>query len=233
MTTESRVSAIINCAGKGTRFGSNKLLAMIGGRTVLERTLSHFDHPLIDDVVVTVSKEHAATYRAILDESIDFPITYVIGGSERHVSAKNGLDATTGDLVLVHDGVRPFLTADLIDRVIAAAREHDAAMLALPATVQVKLVSEDGFAEASLDRSRSWLGQTPHVFRRRLLEAAYNGAIRDHYERTSDDADLVAEYCGVRAKVVEGHPNNLKITTPQDQGTANFIADELRRMDER
>ncbi len=233
MMAGRRVSAIVNCAGRGTRFGGNKLLAVIGGRTVLERTLSHFDHPLIDEVVVAVSEEHAATYQAILDASVEFPITYVVGGAERHVSAKNGLDATTGELVLVHDGVRPFLTADLIDRVVSAAHEHDAAMLALPATVQVKLVSEDGFAEASLDRSRSWLGQTPHVFRRDLLEAAYEGAIKDHYVRTSDDADLVAEYCGVRAKIVEGHPNNLKITTPQDQGTATFIADELSRAGER
>jgi len=233
MSTTGRVSAIINCAGKGTRFGSNKLLAIVGGRTVLERTVQHFDHPQIDEVVVTVSKEHAATYRAILDEATSLPITYAMGDSERHLSAKNGLDATTGDLIVVHDGVRPFLTADLIDRVIDAARDHDAAMLALPSTVQVKLVSEDGFVDDSLERSRSWLGQTPHVFCRELLERAYAAAIRDGYTRTSDDADLVAEYCGVRAKVVPGHPNNIKITTPQDQGTANFIADELARMDER
>ncbi|KQO99424.1 IspD/TarI family cytidylyltransferase [Leifsonia sp. Leaf264] len=226
-----RVSAIITCAGKGTRFGGNKLLVTIDGMTVLEKTVRCFDIPLVDEIIVTVSADHEATYRRILEEA-GIDVTIVVGSTERHLSAKNGLDATSGDLILVHDGVRPFVTPDLIDRVSAAAVEHGAAMLGLPSTVQVKLIGDDGFVEGSLDRSHSWLGQTPQGFRRDLLATAYDTAIAGAYARVSDDADLVAEFCSHRVKIVPGHVNNIKITTPQDLGTARLIAANLLEEDD-
>ena len=139
----------------------------------------------------------------------------------------NGLDATTGDIVLVHDGVRPFVTEDLIMTVLDAAIDHGAAMIGTPSTVQVKLVSDEGFIEGSLDRAHSWLGQTPQGFRRELLQASYEAAVRDAYQRVSDDADLVHEYTGTPARILPGHVNNIKITTPQDLGTARLIVDHL------
>lgn len=218
-----RISAIVNCAGKGTRFGGNKLLVTLGSRTVLERTVRAMCAPIVDEVVVTVSDDNVDLYRRILVEEAGLPVTLVVGGAERHISAHRGLSATSGDIVVVHDGVRPFVTTDLIETVVAAAAEHGAAMLGMPSTVQVKLVSDDGFIEGSLDRAHSWLGQTPQAFRRELLEQAYDRALRDGYSRVSDDADLVAEYCGVPARILPGHDHNIKITTPQDLGTARLI----------
>ena len=218
-----RVSAIVNCAGKGTRFGGNKLLVTLGSRTVLERTVRAMCAPIVDEVVVTVSEDNVDLYRRILIDDAHLPVRLVVGGSERHISAHRGLEATSGDIVVVHDGVRPFVTADLIEAVVDAAVEHGAAMLGLPSTVQVKLVSDDGFIEGSLDRAHSWLGQTPQAFRRDLLEQAYDRALQDGYSRISDDADLVAEYCGVPARILLGHDHNIKITTPQDLGTARLI----------
>ncbi|MFE6963795.1 2-C-methyl-D-erythritol 4-phosphate cytidylyltransferase [Agromyces sp. NPDC057679] len=222
-----RVSAIVTCAGKGTRFGSNKLLVTIDGMTVIERTVRSMLLPIVDEVIVTVSAENEAEYRRILVEEAGLDVTFVIGGAERHISAMNGLEATTGDIVLTHDGVRPFATPELIERVVSAAVEHGAAMLGMPSTVQVKLVGDDGFIQGSLDRSHSWLGQTPQVFRRDLLDHAYRRAVELQYARVSDDADLVAEFSGVAARIVEGHVNNIKITTPQDLGTARLIAEHL------
>jgi 2-C-methyl-D-erythritol 4-phosphate cytidylyltransferase len=227
MHGDERVSAIVTCAGKGTRFGSNKLLATIEGVTVIERTVRAIMTPLVDEVVVAVSREHAAAYRRILIETAGLDVVLVEGGAERHLSAMRGLAVTTGDIVLTHDGVRPFPTPDLIEHVVAAAAEHGAAMLGLPSTVQVKLVSDDGFIDGSLDRARSWLGQTPQAFRRHVLEAAYSAAVEAGYDRVSDDADLVAEFCGTPVRIVEGHVNNIKITTPQDLGTARLIAEHL------
>lgn len=220
-----RVSAIVTCAGKGTRFGSNKLLVTIDGMTVIERTVRAIMTPIVDEVVVTVSRENEAEYRRILVDEAGLDVVLVEGGAERHLSAMQGLTATTGDIVLTHDGVRPFATPDLIERVTAAAVEHGAAMLGMPSTVQVKLVSDEGFIEGSLDRSHSWLGQTPQAFRRDLLETAYRSAVQSEYARVSDDADLVAEFCGASVRIVEGHVNNIKITTPQDLGTARLIAE--------
>ncbi len=217
------VSAIVNCAGKGTRFGSNKLLVTLGGKTVLEKTVRAMCVPIVDEVIVTVSEDNVDLYRRILVDEAGLAVTLVVGGAERHISAHRGLSATSGDIVVVHDGVRPFVTEDLVESVVAAAEEHGAAMLGLPSTVQVKLVSDDGFIEGSLDRAHSWLGQTPQAFRREHLERAYDLALREGYARVSDDADLVAEYCGVPSRILPGHDHNIKITTPQDLGTARLI----------
>ncbi|KQM84135.1 2-C-methyl-D-erythritol 4-phosphate cytidylyltransferase [Agromyces sp. Leaf222] len=225
MHGDLKVSAIVTCAGHGTRFGSNKLLATIDGVTVIERTVRAISTPVVDEIVVAVSLEHEAEYRRILVEEAGLDVVLVEGGPERHLSAMRGLAATSGDLVLTHDGVRPFPTPDLIELVVAAAAEHGAAMLGMPSTVQVKLVDDDGFILGSLDRARSWLGQTPQAFRRELLEAAYRAAVESEYARVSDDADLVAEFCGTSVRIVEGHVNNIKITTPQDLGTARLIAE--------
>jgi 2-C-methyl-D-erythritol 4-phosphate cytidylyltransferase len=219
-----RISAIVTCAGKGTRFGSNKLLVELDGVTVLERTVRAMSVDAVDEVVVTISAENEETYRRILDDA-GLAVTLVHGGAERHISAQRGLDATTGDIVVVHDGVRPFVREERILQVIDAAIEHGAAMLGTPSTVQVKLVNDEGFIEGSLDRSHSWLGQTPQGFRRELLQSAYDEALRDAYARVSDDADLVHEYTGTPSRILQGDPENIKITTPQDLGTAQLIVE--------
>ena len=227
MHRDHTVSAIVTCSGKGTRFGSNKLLVELDGVTILERTVRAMLVPAIDELIVTISADNEETYRRILIDEAGLPVRLVLGGDERHLSAMNGLDATTGDIVLVHDGVRPFVTEDLIMTVLDAAIDHGAAMIGTPSTVQVKLVSDEGFIEGSLDRAHSWLGQTPQGFRRELLQASYEAAVRDAYQRVSDDADLVHEYTGTPARILPGHVNNIKITTPQDLGTARLIVDHL------
>lgn len=221
------VSAIVTCAGRGTRFGSNKLLVELGGLTVLERTARAMLVPAIDELIVTISPENETVYRRILIDEAHLPVTLVHGGAERHLSAMKGLDATRGDIVVVHDGVRPFVTEDLIMSVLDAAIDQGAAMLGTPSTVQVKLVNDEGFIEGSLDRAHSWLGQTPQAFRRPLLQRAYEAALLDEYQRVSDDADLVHEYTGTPARILHGHVNNIKITTPQDLGTARLIVERL------
>ncbi len=222
-----KVSAIVTCAGKGTRFGSNKLLVELGGTTILEKTVRAMLVPAVDELVVTISADNEAEYRRILIDEAGLPVTLVLGGAERHISAQRGLEATSGDIVLVHDGVRPFVTEDLVMRVLDAAIDHGAAMIGTPSTVQVKLVTDDGFIEGSLDRAHSWLGQTPQGFRRELLDAAYRAAADEGYSRVSDDADLVHEYTGTPARILPGHVNNIKITTPQDLGTAQLIEQQL------
>jgi 2-C-methyl-D-erythritol 4-phosphate cytidylyltransferase len=222
-----RISAILTCAGKGVRFGSNKLLATLHGMTVLERTVRCFLLPYIDEIIVTVNADYEDEYRKILIEDAGLPVKLVLGAEERHLSAMRGLAATSGDIVLVHDGVRPFVSSELIEDALRAGIQHGAAMLGLPSTVQVKLVSDDEFIQGSLDRAHSWLGQTPQVFRRELLQTAYAKAFEDRYQRVSDDADLVAEYAGHSVKIVRGHENNIKITTPMDIFVAGQIADKL------
>lgn len=223
MYEDHRVSAIVTAAGRAVRFGSNKLLVELDGVTVLEKTVRAFVHPLVDEVVVTVSPENRAAYEEILVDRAELPVTLVEGGAERFISAMKGLEATTGSLIMVHDGVRPFVDAELIERVLVEGARHGAAMLGMPTVVQLKLVDDDEFITGSLDRSHSWLGQTPQVFRRELLEKAYQGAIDSSYARISDDADLVAEFTGERVKIVPGADYNIKITTRTDLWLADQI----------
>ncbi len=218
------VSAIVTCSGKGTRFGSNKLLQLVDGITVLERTVRRFLVPEVDQLIVTVSEPNEALYREILVEKAGIDVTLVLGGEERFLSARNGLNASTGEIVLVHDGVRPFISHRMITQVLDAAIEHGAAMLGLPSTVQIKLVSGDGIVVDSLDRSASWYGQTPQAYRRELLGEAYEKAIRDEYFVVSDDADLVAKYVGCSPRILPGHEYNIKITTPLDMIVAAEVA---------
>jgi 2-C-methyl-D-erythritol 4-phosphate cytidylyltransferase len=217
------VSAIITCAGRGVRFGSNKLLVKMGGVTVLEKTVREFVHPVIDEVVVTIAPENRQAYERILIKKAGLPVRLVDGGEERFMSAMLGLQATSGSMIMVHDGVRPFVNAELITRALDAGVEYGAAMLGTPTVVQLKLVDDEEFISGSLDRSHSWLGQTPQVFQRELLEKAYAGAIADRYARISDDADLVAEYTGHRVKIVRSEDFNIKIT-PR---TELLIADQI------
>jgi 2-C-methyl-D-erythritol 4-phosphate cytidylyltransferase len=217
------VSAIITCAGRGVRFGSNKLLVRMGGVTVLEKTVREFVHPAVDEIVVTIAPENRQEYEHILIKKAGLPVTLVDGGEERFISAMLGLQATSGSLIMVHDGVRPFVNAELITRALDAGVEHGAAMLGTPTVVQLKLVDDDEFVSGSLDRSHSWLGQTPQVFLRELLEKAYSGAIADRYARISDDADLVAEYTGHKVKIVRSEDYNIKLTPRTDL----LIADQI------
>jgi 2-C-methyl-D-erythritol 4-phosphate cytidylyltransferase len=223
MYQSHKVSAIVTCAGRGARFGGNKLLVKINGVTVIEKTVREFVHPAIDEVIVTISPEYREEYTRILIDRAGLPVTLVDGGEERFISAMRGLQATTGSIIMVHDGVRPFINGDLIVRALDAAVQCGAAMLGTPTVVQLKIVDDEEFIIGSPDRSHSWLGQTPQVFRRELLEKAYAAAIADKYARVSDDADLVSEYTGQKVKIVRGEDYNIKITTRTDL----LIADQI------
>jgi 2-C-methyl-D-erythritol 4-phosphate cytidylyltransferase len=223
------VSAVITCGGQSVRFGQNKLLVGLGNVSVIEYTVRAFVSPMIDQIVVVVSAEHEQEYRKVLIDDARLPVEIAIGGAERHLSAMNGLRRSHGEQVIVHDGVRPFVTHDLIRAVLDASIEHGAAMLGLPSTVQVKLVSESAFVTGSLDRASSWLGQTPQAFRHELLASAYDAAVESGYTRVSDDADIVAEFTGQPVKMVPGHVDNIKITTPLDYELAQLIAGRVGR----
>ena len=150
------------------------------------------------------------------------PIEFARGGETRQASTAAGLDAARGaSLVLVHDGVRPFVTPDLVRRVLAAAAEHGAALPLLPVQETLKNVSPEGRVLGTAPRGRFALAQTPQGFRREVLEAALRRAVSEGYEGT-DEAELV-ERMGHPVARVEGLRDNLKITTPGDFPVAEAI----------
>jgi len=138
------------------------------------------------------------------------------GGAERQDSVYAGLKALGPkmDLVLIHDGARPFITPDLIDRIVAETRVLKAVVAAIPVRDTIKEIGEDGRVLKTLNRDRLWEIQTPQGFHYSVLLKAYEKAFEDRYYGT-DDAALV-ERLGIEVKVVPGSRFNLKITTPED-----------------
>jgi 2-C-methyl-D-erythritol 4-phosphate cytidylyltransferase len=209
----------------GGAAGTRKQYLEIDGEPVLLRALRPFlAHPGIVEVVVVLPADDLADPPRWL---LDLPVTRVAGGAERGDSVWNGLAALSADvgLVLVHDGARPFVAREVIDRVLARAPEGGA-LAAVPAIDTLKEVDGAGRVVATVDRARIWHAQTPQGFPVATLRAAYERARREGW-RGTDDASL-CERCGVPIVVVEGSRDNLKITTPADLPVARAIAARLR-----
>jgi 2-C-methyl-D-erythritol 4-phosphate cytidylyltransferase len=219
----SRTSAIVVAAGAGKRFGEPKQFAYLRGKPVLEWTLERFQaHGEVDGVVLVLPdeqdlKHYRMRYAKILD--------IVRGGDRRQDSVWQGfrlLDAAAAEVVLVHDGARPLVGADLISRVIAAARAEGAAVPVLPLEETVKEVREDRVV-GTVDRSRLRRAQTPQGFRYEILKKALESARRDRFYGT--DEAMLAERAGIPVRTVDGDPRNIKITTPVDLRIAEGLID--------
>jgi 2-C-methyl-D-erythritol 4-phosphate cytidylyltransferase len=204
--------------------GVRKQYMEVGGEPILLRAVRAFvEHPDVGSVVVVLPPEDAASPPAWL---LDLGVTIVAGGEERGDSVWNGLLATPEDAeaVLVHDGARPFVTADVIGRVLEAARSG-AALAALPVTDTLKEVAADGTVVATPDRARFWQAQTPQGFPRAVILEAHRRA-RAEGVRATDDAALCERY-GIPVRVVEGAADNLKVTRPADLAVAEALARRL------
>ena len=209
--------------------GTPKQFLTLGGLPVLVHCLRVLESSESVEAVVLAVPEADREFclRDIVSRHGFAKVTQVVpGGAQRQDSVRLGLAAVdeAADLVLVHDAVRPFFTADLVNRTVAKAAEHGAAIAAIPMRDTVKCVGADNLVESTIDRHRLWLAQTPQVFRRALLEEAHLKAQADGFQAT-DDAQLV-ERLGHRVAIVEGTGENIKITRPEDLalGEAIFAA---------
>jgi 2-C-methyl-D-erythritol 4-phosphate cytidylyltransferase/2-C-methyl-D-erythritol 2,4-cyclodiphosphate synthase len=214
------VTAIIAAAGLGRRLGAcaPKQLLDIGGQSILERSVGAFaSHPRVRDVIVALPAGLAAEPPGWLAAGAP-RLRLIAGGERRQDSVANAFDevAADADIVLVHDGARPFVTADVISRSIDAAARHGAAIAAIPAYDTVKQV--DGTAvTGTLARESIYLAQTPQAFRRDVLRDAV--ALGRSGVSATDEAAL-AERAGHTVHVIDGDPANVKITTPGDLDAA-------------
>lgn len=210
--------AIVVAGGPGTRLGAKgpKGFVQLAGEPLVVRSLrAMLASPAVDRAIVVVPSGLLARARALLEPFNDAarPFTSVEGGAERQDSVRLGMAAAgDADLLAIHDAARPFVSRATVDAVIAAARTHGAAIVAVPATDTIKQVHADGWIEATPAREHLWLAQTPQVFRADLLRSAHARAVD---RAATDDAALV-EALGQRVYVVRGNPENRKITTPDD-----------------
>jgi 2-C-methyl-D-erythritol 4-phosphate cytidylyltransferase/2-C-methyl-D-erythritol 2,4-cyclodiphosphate synthase len=236
-----QVTAIIAAGGRGQRFGGERLkqLLPVGGRPILERSVAAFlSHPDVTEVIVALPQ-------ALVDDPPDYlrgdaagrsgkTLRIVAGGERRQDSVANAFRAASAasDIIVIHDAARPFASADLIARTIAAAAEAGAALAAVQSRDTVKRASE-GPAEAgyyakggrtvmeTLPRETIFLAQTPQAFRRGVLSDALALA------HDATDEAMLAERAGHLVRIVDGEASNIKITTPEDMTMAEAIAGSL------
>lgn len=207
-------SAIVLCAGKGSRSGLNynKMLYRFNGITVFEMTMKIF---LEDDrckqiIVVTKEKEIEELKRLVSSSKVE----YVFGGKERQDSVYNGLQVVKEEYVLIHDGARPYLEKENINDILNCLNEHDACILAVPVKDTIKLCRE-GNIEKTLPRDQLMQAQTPQAFKTTVIKECYQEGKEKKYIAT-DDASLVECFGKSKVKIVIGSYNNIKITTPED-----------------
>jgi 2-C-methyl-D-erythritol 4-phosphate cytidylyltransferase len=224
-----RVSAVVVAAGTGRRIAGAvvKTYLPIAGRPLLLRTLDGiFSTPIVSQAVVVAAAGEVERCGGLLhgDAGLrDRSWLLAIGGATRQHSARRGLEkiGADTDVVIIHDGARPFVSAALIERCVAAAIDKGAAVAGLPVRDTIKNVSAEGWVQATPDRGSLWEIQTPQAFRREVIVAAHDKAARDGVEAT-DDAMLV-ERMGAPVFVVEGERLNFKITVPADLQLAELI----------
>lgn len=218
--------AIILGAGNGTRMKSekSKLLLEIGSKTVIERSVEAFlSVSDIDEIIVVARAQDIDIYSELLT---DERISFVIGGATRQQSVKNAVETVDdAHLIVIHDGARPLIKCEDIEKTIRAAEEFSAAAVGVFVKDTIKIVDKQGFVESTPDRSTLFAVQTPQIFDFDLYKSAMQKADEQGLDFT-DDCQLV-ELCGGKVKMVEGSYSNIKITTPDDIALAeNLLKNE-------
>ena len=216
-----RTVAIIPAGGVGKRLGSSiaKQYLLLDGVPVIARTLKIFQQSkIIDEIFLVVPQDDLISAQKQLVDKYDLTkvVTIVAGGKERQDSVRKGLSAIVDrcDVVIIHDGVRPLLTEEMLNQVVVAAKSDGASSIGVKVKDTVKQTTNDDLVEATLPRNNLWLTQTPQAFSFDVLQKAYAAAVNDKFYGT-DDASLV-ERIGVKVKMIAGSYENIKITTPDD-----------------
>jgi len=229
--------AVVLAAGSGKRMQSSvaKQYLILGEKPVLWYALHAFEESnIIDEVILVVGRGEITYCRQEMVEKYGFQkVSEVVeGGAERYLSVWEGLKVIQeSDLIFIHDGARPFVTEDILQRTYAAAKEYGACVAGMPVKDTIKVSDEDGFANYTPNRKSVWQIQTPQVFEASLIREAYSELIEklDDIKKSgteiTDDAMVVETIKGKKVKLVQASYKNIKITTPEDM----LIAESLKK----
>jgi 2-C-methyl-D-erythritol 4-phosphate cytidylyltransferase len=223
-----KVEALIVSAGKGHRFieGKKKQFHLLAEKPILAHTIDKFETcPLIHSILLVVGQEDMDyCLKEIIEKYQYKKISQIVpGGKRRQDSVRNGIEVLSKDaeIVVIHDGVRPFVTKEMIEDSIRSAIRFGAVVLAMPVKETIKMVQPDGTVLKTLDRESLWQIQTPQTFQVNVIKEAYHKATEDGFAGT-DDASLV-ERLGIKVHILPGSYTNIKITTPEDLILANLF----------
>lgn len=224
---KEEISAIVLAAGQGRRMNSKvqKQFMLLQDKPVLFYSLQCFQQSNVSRIILVTGESEIEYCRREIVEKYHFDkVTDIVaGGAERYDSVEQGLNRIEQGIVLIHDGARPFVTSDMIQRSITAAMENGACTVGMPVKDTIKVVDENNFGVSTPDRKMLWQIQTPQTFQVPLIKEAYFRMRQSDSGNITDDTMLVEKYCGVKVKVIEGDYRNLKITTQEDMAFAEGI----------
>ena len=218
---------VIVAAGTGSRMnmGINKQFIKLEGKEIIAYTIEKFyNNSNIEDIVVVVKEDESQFFKKEILDKYNFKnVKIAYGGKERQDSVYNGLKLLDEkcDVVLIHDGARPFVSDKIIDKSIEEAKEHKAIVVGVPVKDTIKVIDNDKNIVDTPNRSVLWAVQTPQTFDYNILIDAYKDAFKNKFYGT-DDAMLV-ERIGYKVKMLEGSYNNIKITTQEDLNIGSQI----------
>lgn len=221
------VTSIVVAAGSGKRMGleTKKQYLLLGGKPLFIHTLEIMEkQKKITEIILVVPAADLDFCKKIIKDYSIKKISHIVsGGDARGASVYNGLQAVSKDseFVVVHDGARPFLSQQVLEKVIEAAMAEGAAIAGVPVKDTIKQINTNGLVEKTLERSFLWSVQTPQAFRRELLLECYEKALKDKLQGT-DDAYILEVY-GYPVKMVPGDYRNMKITTKEDLEYAEYL----------
>ena len=222
-------SAVVVAAGSSQRMGSDKLLAPLGDINVLGLSLTAFEKcDAISEIVVVTRADRLAEIADLCKKyGIKKTSKVVCGGATRAESALAGVSAVNSkaDLIAIHDGARPFVTSELIERTINAANVYMAAAPVIKSVDTLKSLDENGFITATVNRETVVRVQTPQIFSADMIKGALTKAVTDKLPITDDCSAM--EIMGINTFTVDGDERNIKITTPADLSFAKIIYEEM------
>ena len=236
-------TAIVLSAGQGKRMGTSvqKKYIELKGKPIIYYTLSVFQKSeIIDDIILVVGKDQLKYVQEEIVRKYHFTKvkTVVEGGHERYASVWQGLKAREYDkyyeniqdgYVFIHDGARPFVDEEMLERAYDTVRKYKACVAGVPSKDTIKLINEEQFAVTTPEREYVWAVQTPQVFEKTLIFEAYARLMEEECVHVTDDAMVVEQMMRLPVKLFEGSYENIKITTPEDLDIARiFLSKKLK-----
>ena len=216
----NKITAIILAAGKGSRMNSDtkKQFMEIGGKPILWYSLFAFEKYGVDQIILVTGAEDIEYCKKEIVEKYGFKkVTDIVaGGKERYQSVYNGLKKVTGNIVMIHDGARPLVSGDVIDRCVKGTIKYGACVAGVPVKDTIKIVDQNNIVTDTPDRSSLWITQTPQSFAYELVKKAYDIMQNGEAYDITDDAMVVERFTDYKVRFVKGDYANIKVTTPED-----------------
>lgn len=228
----NKITAIVLAAGSGSRMKSKtkKQFMEIKGKPVIWYSLFEFEKSRVDEIILVTGKEDIDYCKCKIVEKYNLKKikNVVAGGSERYESVYNGLKEVTGNIVLIHDGARPLINNEIIERSIEGTIKSDACVVGVPVKDTIKRANKEGYIIDTPNRSELWITQTPQSFKTDLVKMAYK-KMKEELEKgnttlnITDDAMVVEEFTTNQVRFVQGDYKNIKVTTPEDIDIAELF----------